>query len=260
MARCLLRVSWIIKKGHGRRMSQGVDLKVGQYNERSSIFRDLGGMSVGTVFLILATLGFGAYLREEMFGSDESNVDASEYAWVADDGVGNWSKRQDENAENVQKLVGGENRSDLDEILGSPDHVIRYGADVEILFFRTSHEHSDGVTTPDETTPVVMVDDEVVSWGQPAGGFRQYRRRTSAGDDWETRQDSNRVTIAELTGTESKAEILDRLGPPDFSDPITDDVEVFSYRTHSLSLNGYTDRSETTRLVFRNGALIAIDS
>ena len=55
------------------------------------------------------------------------------------------------------------------------------GSEIEVLFFRTRHRHSDGETTPDETTPLVFVDGELVGWGAAAyedatgRDYRDYR-------------------------------------------------------------------------------------
>ncbi|MCZ6868648.1 MAG: DUF3192 domain-containing protein, partial [Gammaproteobacteria bacterium] len=52
--------------------------------------------------------------------------------------------------------------------------------------------------------------------------------------------------------------IIAKLGQPDFLDYPADDLEILSYRTHSVALDGFTDRNETTRLMLRDGVLLAV--
>ena len=39
------------------------------------------------------------------------------------------------------------------------------GEEVQVLFYRTNHKHSDSGTTRDETTPLVFRNDQLAGWG-----------------------------------------------------------------------------------------------
>lgn len=40
--------------------------------------------------------------------------------------------------------------------------------EVIVLFYRTQHTHSDGKTTKDECTPIVISNNALVGWGETA--------------------------------------------------------------------------------------------
>lgn len=62
----------------------------------------------------------------------------------------------------------------LDQVfnnLGSPDLTFakRSGEDVfQIIYYRTQHEHSDGITTKDECTGMFFKNEQLVTWGPGA--------------------------------------------------------------------------------------------
>ncbi|WP_372767797.1 DUF3192 domain-containing protein [Pseudoalteromonas sp.] len=62
----------------------------------------------------------------------------------------------------------------LDQVfnnLGSPDLTFakRSGDDVfQIIYYRTQHEHSDGITTKDECTGMFFKNEQLVAWGPGA--------------------------------------------------------------------------------------------
>ena len=54
---------------------------------------------------------------------------------------------------------------------GKPDFnesFMRKGKEFVVLYYRTRHVESDGITTKDETTPLVFVDGALVGWGESA--------------------------------------------------------------------------------------------
>mgnify|MGYP002635278663 CR=1 FL=1 len=82
-----------------------------------------------------------------------------------------WHTRQSSNAEKIEHLeIGKSYLSTLDE-LGEPNFTesfLRGAATYQILFYRTRHVQHDGVTSKDETTPLVFIDNRLVGWGDSA--------------------------------------------------------------------------------------------
>jgi hypothetical protein len=84
---------------------------------------------------------------------------------------GDWEDRQKNNVRKIQKLELGRTRSSIKADFGEPDLVESFMRDEQnfsVLFYRTRHVHSDGMTTREETTPLVFVDDVLVGWGDSA--------------------------------------------------------------------------------------------
>lgn len=75
---------------------------------------------------------------------------------------------------------------------------------------------------------------------------------------WQARQDLNRRVIPTLPLGTPVAEVIDRLGQPDFTEAFNDadnEFRALFYRTHHVKGDGRTTRDETTPLVFRDGVL-----
>ena len=87
------------------------------------------------------------------------------------DSDSSWEKRQSENKRIISKLEINDSRDSVVAQLGAPDFSEAYSKGdkhYRILFYRTSHEHSDGDTTKDETTPLVFLNNSLVGWGEDA--------------------------------------------------------------------------------------------
>lgn len=82
-----------------------------------------------------------------------------------------WQEREIFNRKYISRLELGENKESVLRLLGPPDiseaHTIE-GQDVLILFYRTQHVRSDGITTRDETTPLLFRNDRLLAWGESA--------------------------------------------------------------------------------------------
>lgn len=77
--------------------------------------------------------------------------------------------------------------------------------------------------------------------------------------DWEETQRDNRTAIARLEINTLRSEIINRMGPPSFSEAFSqdgDDYRVLYYRTQHRKSDGETTKDETTPLVFKNEKLI----
>lgn len=79
-----------------------------------------------------------------------------------------------------------------------------------------------------------------------------------AGEDWRARQEYNRDVIAHLEIGQTRSEVEERLGRPDFTEAYTHEGSeylILHYRTQHRKGDGETTRDETTPLVFRDGHL-----
>jgi hypothetical protein len=82
-----------------------------------------------------------------------------------------WKDREEYNKVQITKLELGITKQDILTLLGSPDitEAKRSGTDsLQVMFYRTQHMQSDGITTEDECTPLLLENDELVAWGDSA--------------------------------------------------------------------------------------------
>ena len=82
-----------------------------------------------------------------------------------------WQEREIFNRKYISRLELGESKESVLRLLGPPDiseaHNTEQG-DLLVLFYRTQHVRSDGVTTRDETTPLLFRNDRLLAWGESA--------------------------------------------------------------------------------------------
>ncbi len=87
-----------------------------------------------------------------------------------------WQERETFNLKQIGRLDLGIPKGDVIRLLGSPDiseaKAIEEG-EVLILFYRTHHVKSDGITTRDECTPLLFKDDILIGWG--ADAYSEYQ-------------------------------------------------------------------------------------
>ncbi|GIU16685.1 DUF3192 domain-containing protein [Shewanella sp. MBTL60-112-B2] len=96
------------------------------------------------------------------------NVGDGESDW---DNNGSWEKVQDSNRKNLSKVALGMSKAQVTTLMGTADFneaYIQQDKEVYVLFYRTQRTHSDGKTTKDECTPVVISNNAVVGWGEMA--------------------------------------------------------------------------------------------
>ena len=85
-----------------------------------------------------------------------------------------WQKAQKENRKHIARLSLGESKSSVVADMGEPDFNEALKKDdsaYQLLWYRTEHRKSDGITTKDECTPLVFKNDELIGWGETALSF-----------------------------------------------------------------------------------------
>lgn len=82
-----------------------------------------------------------------------------------------WKDREEYNKVQISKLELGLEKTHILELLGSPDITEAKRIDdreLQVMFYRTQHKKSDGITTEDECTALLFEDDELIAWGESA--------------------------------------------------------------------------------------------
>ncbi|WP_166425108.1 DUF3192 domain-containing protein [Paraglaciecola sp. 20A4] len=82
-----------------------------------------------------------------------------------------WKDREEYNKVQVAKLELGQNKQQILDLLGGPDisEAKKTAEDTfQVMFFRTQHVKSDGITTQDECTALLLKNDELIAWGDSA--------------------------------------------------------------------------------------------
>ncbi|WP_333606554.1 DUF3192 domain-containing protein [Arsukibacterium sp.] len=82
-----------------------------------------------------------------------------------------WRKTQNFNQQQINQFSPGLSVDEVRALLGTPDFVESFekdGKTVLVLFYRTHHVKSDGVTSKDECTPLVFKHNLLSGWGDKA--------------------------------------------------------------------------------------------
>ena len=88
-----------------------------------------------------------------------------------------WEDRQEYNSVQVSKLKMGTQHQAIIELMGSPDiseAKISKNDKYQVMFYRTQHVKSDGITTKSECTPLLLKNNELVAWGD--GAYEIYEK------------------------------------------------------------------------------------
>ncbi|MGL4640081.1 MAG: DUF3192 domain-containing protein [Shewanella sp.] len=86
-----------------------------------------------------------------------------------------WEDRQLFINQTINHLSLGQNRAEITALLGNADFSEAKSINetqLLVLFYRTHHQQSDGVTTKDECTPLLFQDDKLIAWGNET--YKQY--------------------------------------------------------------------------------------
>ena len=91
---------------------------------------------------------------------------------VKSDGEADWQDMERNNREAISRLDNGMTiESVRSRMNGSPEFsesIESGGGSYRVLFYRTQRREADGMTTRDETTPLIFRDGELVAWGETA--------------------------------------------------------------------------------------------
>jgi len=82
-----------------------------------------------------------------------------------------WEVEQAKNQSVINQLEISDSRQTIFEQLGAPDFSEAFTKDKDtyrILFYRTQRTSSDGLTSKDETTPLIFKNEKLVGWGDDA--------------------------------------------------------------------------------------------
>ena len=86
-----------------------------------------------------------------------------------------WEDREQFNRVQMGKLQVGADRQNIMALLGSPEISEAKKVEdkvVQVMFYRTQHKKSDGITTEDECTPLLFENNKLIAWGK--GTYQQY--------------------------------------------------------------------------------------
>ncbi|MGL4577671.1 MAG: DUF3192 domain-containing protein [Shewanella xiamenensis] len=86
-----------------------------------------------------------------------------------------WEDRQVYNSQKLNDLTLGQDISAVKTLFGKADFTEAKSlkdSQLQVLFYRTHHEKSDGVTSKEECTPLIFKDNKLVAWGDDT--YKQY--------------------------------------------------------------------------------------
>ncbi|WP_395344552.1 DUF3192 domain-containing protein [Ningiella sp. W23] len=82
-----------------------------------------------------------------------------------------WQKEQKANREHVSNLSLGASKQSITDKMGPAafNEALKQGdKEYQLLWYRTQHRENDGITTKDECTPLVFMNNELIGWGETA--------------------------------------------------------------------------------------------
>ena len=230
-------------------------------SSRTDIWRQRGIEAACVVLAASFALGGSVYSGRDVFRDDPEyppTVDGVDPAPRNSKPVGDdWQERQVLNGVYISTLGRRHRIEDVVQTLGMPDFVQTYDHGVGVLMYRTRQESGDLRTSKDETATLVFQHGELIGLNDSKDWFELDRVWAEESDNGAEPSDNKRK-IAELSIGDHESAIVAKLGPPDFLDYPAGDLEILSYRTHSVALDGFTERNETTRLMLRAGVLLAV--
>lgn len=91
-----------------------------------------------------------------------------------------WEDREEYNSIQIGKLELGTSHKEIIELLGSPDISEAKMVDetkLQVMFYRTQHVKSDGITSQDECTPLLFKNDVLIGFG--ANAYEKFKMDAS---------------------------------------------------------------------------------
>lgn len=90
---------------------------------------------------------------------------------VKSDREANWETTERENRLAISRLEPGISIEDVQTQLGTPEFselIEAVNGNCRVLFYRAQRREADGITSQDETTPLIFRDGQLVEWGEAA--------------------------------------------------------------------------------------------
>ncbi len=115
--------------------------------------------------LLLTSLIVGTVLLSGCVISIDDNYEDSYHV----SGAANWEKHEAKNRQFIADALLGMSKSAVVDKLGFADfnEMVSSGGDaVQVLYYRTQRIDDDGITTKNECTPLVFINNELVGWGE----------------------------------------------------------------------------------------------
>lgn len=103
-----------------------------------------------------------------MLGGCVIAVDGDDFREGAREYSDAWEDRELNNRKHLQMLKLDDTLQTVSEKMGSADfnEVIKVGEkSYQVLYYRTQRVEKDGITTKDECTPIIFLNQQVVGWG-----------------------------------------------------------------------------------------------
>ncbi|MFC4700039.1 DUF3192 domain-containing protein [Glaciecola siphonariae] len=82
-----------------------------------------------------------------------------------------WKKEQASNKRDINELSLGQTKDSVVSKMGAPafnEALQKEGHAYQLLWYRTHHRESDGITSKDECTPLIFKNAELIGWGETA--------------------------------------------------------------------------------------------
>ncbi|SFD52817.1 DUF3192 domain-containing protein [Pseudoalteromonas denitrificans] len=82
-----------------------------------------------------------------------------------------WEEKQQLNREVISNLILDTQRTTIEMKLGTPNFTeafIKAQDEYRVMYYRTSRQHHDSVTSKDETTPLIFKNNKLIAWGHDA--------------------------------------------------------------------------------------------
>lgn len=86
-----------------------------------------------------------------------------------------WEDRQVYNQQKLNELNLGQHINEVRQLLGKADFSEAKSVKdtkLQVLFYRTHHHKSDGITTKEECTPLIFENEKLIAWGIDT--YKQY--------------------------------------------------------------------------------------
>jgi hypothetical protein len=99
------------------------------------------------------------------------SIDDDDYDGEYSSQYSSWKKEQRSNKQHIAQLVLGQSKDAVSDKMGAAafnEALQKDGNQFQLLWYRTQHNESDGITTKDECTPLIFRNNQLIGWGDTA--------------------------------------------------------------------------------------------